>query len=158
MPLEATHHGVSDLPGLGVPQPPCPRGPVPQSAPVEVERHPIHPLSPPRIGPHEAPHGEDVVAACGGDVVGVDWRMPLDVAWEKIGFDRAVQGNLDPVALLSPWPELKIRVDDVLERANGRVGHIFNLGHGIHQFHDQSRGSPKHGRPQYCEFTERCRA
>jgi uroporphyrinogen decarboxylase len=71
------------------------------------------------------------VAACGGDVVGVDWRMPLDVAWEKIGINRAVQGNLDPVALLIPWPELKIRVDDVLERANGRVGHIFNLGHGI---------------------------
>lgn len=71
------------------------------------------------------------VAACGGDVIGVDWRLPLDMAWEMIGFDRAVQGNLDPVALLTPWPELKSRVDDVLERANGRLGHIFNLGHGI---------------------------
>ncbi len=54
------------------------------------------------------------VAACGGDVIGVDWRLPLDMAWEKIGFDRAIQGNLDPVALLTPWPELKKRVDDVL--------------------------------------------
>ncbi len=71
------------------------------------------------------------VAACGGDVIGVDWRLPLDEAWEKIGPDRAVQGNLDPVALLTPWPELKSRVDDVLDRANGRAGHIFNLGHGI---------------------------
>jgi len=71
------------------------------------------------------------VAACGGDVIGVDWRLPLDMAWEKIGFDRAIQGNLDPVALLIPWLELKSRVDDVLDRANGRVGHIFNLGHGI---------------------------
>lgn len=71
------------------------------------------------------------VAACGGDVIGVDWRLPLDMAWEKIGTDRAIQGNLDPVALLTPWPELKKRVDDVLGRANGNPGHIFNLGHGI---------------------------
>ena len=73
----------------------------------------------------------DVVAACGGDVVGVDWHMPLDWAWEQIGPDRAIQGNLDPVALLAPWRELKARIDDVLDRANGRPGHIFNLGHGI---------------------------
>lgn len=71
------------------------------------------------------------VAACGGDVVGVDWRMPLDWAWEQIGFERPIQGNLDPVALLAPWRELQFRIDDVLARANGRVGHIFNLGHGI---------------------------
>ncbi len=76
------------------------------------------------------------VAACGGDVVGVDWRMPLDWSWEQIGLDRAVQGNLDPVALLAPWRELKVRVDDVLSRAadvrrRGGAGHIFNLGHGI---------------------------
>ena len=64
-------------------------------------------------------------------MIGVDWRLPLDMAWEKIGHDRAIQGNLDPVALLTPWPQLKDRVDDVLRRANGRVGHIFNLGHGI---------------------------
>lgn len=76
------------------------------------------------------------VAACGGDVVGVDWRMPLDWCWEQIGLERSVQGNLDPVALLAPWRELKHRADDVLERAaaarrRGGAGHIFNLGHGI---------------------------
>ncbi len=73
----------------------------------------------------------DVVAACGGDVIGVDWHMPLDWAWAQIGPDKAIQGNLDPVALLAPWRELRARVDDVLDRANGRPGHIFNLGHGI---------------------------
>jgi uroporphyrinogen decarboxylase len=71
------------------------------------------------------------VSACGGTVVGVDWRLPLDMAWEAIGTHRPIQGNLDPVALLTPWSELKLRVDDVLRRANGRSGHIFNLGHGI---------------------------
>ncbi len=73
----------------------------------------------------------DEVAACGGDVVGADWRMPLDAAWDKIGHDRAIMGNLDPVSLLAPWRELKARIDDVLAQANGRSGHIFNLGHGI---------------------------
>lgn len=71
------------------------------------------------------------VAACGGDVIGVDWHMPLDWAWAQVGFDKAIQGNLDPVTLLAPWPELKARVDDVLDRVNGRAGHIFNLGHGL---------------------------
>ena len=73
----------------------------------------------------------DDVAACGGDVIGVDWRIPLDEAWDRIGPDKAVQGNLDPVALQAPWRELKYQVDDVLARAAGRPGHIFNLGHGI---------------------------
>jgi uroporphyrinogen decarboxylase/ferrochelatase len=71
------------------------------------------------------------VAAIGSDVVGVDWRVPLDEAWTQIGQERPIQGNLDPAALLYPWPELKVRVDDVLMRADGRPGHIFNLGHGI---------------------------
>jgi uroporphyrinogen decarboxylase len=71
------------------------------------------------------------VAACGGDVIGVDWRMPLADAWQKVGDSKAVMGNLDPVALLAPWRELKFRVDEVLAEANGRPGHIFNLGHGI---------------------------
>lgn len=71
------------------------------------------------------------VAACGGDVIGVDWRMPLDWAWAQIGYERAIQGNLDPVALLGPWRELRARVDEVLQQAGGRPGHIFNLGHGI---------------------------
>jgi len=71
------------------------------------------------------------VAACGGDVIGVDWRMPLDWCWEQIGHDKPIQGNLEPVALLAPWRELKPRIDAVLEQAAGRPGHIFNLGHGI---------------------------
>ncbi|MDH3215396.1 MAG: uroporphyrinogen decarboxylase [Candidatus Krumholzibacteria bacterium] len=71
------------------------------------------------------------VARCGGDVVGIDWRLPLDEAWHRIGHERSIQGNLDPAALLAPWPELKLRVDDVLARAGGNPGHIFNLGHGI---------------------------
>ena len=69
-------------------------------------------------------------AAAGGDVVGVDWRVPLDVAWQRIGA-RAIQGNLDPVACLAPLPVLEGKVRDVLARADGRAGHIFNLGHGV---------------------------
>jgi uroporphyrinogen decarboxylase len=69
----------------------------------------------------------------GGDVIGLDWRIPLDVGWTVLGDDIAVQGNLDPVALFAPLPELKARVQEVLFRANGRPGHIFNLGHGILQ-------------------------
>ncbi len=70
-------------------------------------------------------------AGCGGDVVGLDWSLPLDEAWERVGFDRPVQGNLDPAALLAPWRELRFRIDDVLERAAGRPGHVFNVGHGL---------------------------
>ncbi len=70
-------------------------------------------------------------AACGGDVIGLDWQLPLDEAWTTVGFDRPVQGNLDPISLLAPWRELQARIDDVLERAGGRPGHVFNLGHGI---------------------------
>jgi uroporphyrinogen decarboxylase len=70
-------------------------------------------------------------AACGGDVVGLDWQLPLDEAWGRVGFERPVQGNLDPAALLAPWRELRARIDDVLERAAGRSGHVFNVGHGL---------------------------
>jgi uroporphyrinogen decarboxylase len=69
----------------------------------------------------------------GGGVIGLDWRVPLDQGWETVGYDRSVQGNLDPVALLAPLPEMKARIHDVLRRAGGRPGHIFNLGHGILQ-------------------------
>jgi len=69
----------------------------------------------------------------GGDVIGLDWRVPLDQGWQTIGHDRAVQGNLDPVALFAPLPEMKKRIHDVLRRAEGRPGHIFNVGHGILQ-------------------------
>jgi uroporphyrinogen decarboxylase len=67
----------------------------------------------------------------GGDVIGVDWRTPLDEAWDRIGPDRAVQGNLDPTLLLGPIDRMLNAADEVIERAGGRVGHIFNLGHGI---------------------------
>jgi len=70
-------------------------------------------------------------AGCGGDVVGLDWQLPLDDAWATVGFERSVQGNLDPAALLAPWRELEVRIDDVLERAGGRPGHVFNVGHGL---------------------------
>ena len=69
----------------------------------------------------------------GGDVIGLDWRVPLDEGWRTIGYDRAVQGNLDPVALFAPPEVLREKVYDVLRRAEGRPGHIFNLGHGILQ-------------------------
>lgn len=67
----------------------------------------------------------------GGDVIGVDWRIPLDEAWAMIGHDRAVQGNLDPVVLYAPLHEIERRVEEILRRAGGRNGHVFNLGHGI---------------------------
>jgi len=67
----------------------------------------------------------------GGDVIGADWRTPLDVAWERIGSDRAIQGNLDPTLLLGPLDRVFAATDDVLARADGRLGHVFNLGHGI---------------------------
>jgi uroporphyrinogen decarboxylase len=70
-------------------------------------------------------------AACGGDVVGLDWQLPLDEAWRRVGFERPVQGNLDPSALLAPWRELEARINDVLDRAAGRPGHVFNVGHGL---------------------------
>jgi uroporphyrinogen decarboxylase len=67
----------------------------------------------------------------GGDVIGVDWRIPIDEAWERIGGDHAVQGNLDPTLLLGPPARMFEQTDDVLGRIDGRPGHIFNLGHGI---------------------------
>jgi uroporphyrinogen decarboxylase len=69
----------------------------------------------------------------GGDVIGLDWRTPLDWGWKTIGVDRAVQGNLDPVALFAPRDELERRVRRILDQAANRPGHIFNLGHGILQ-------------------------
>jgi uroporphyrinogen decarboxylase len=67
----------------------------------------------------------------GADVIGVDWRIPLDEAWSLIGGRGAVQGNLDPVVLFSDWRQIETRAHEILERAAGRPGHIFNLGHGI---------------------------
>jgi uroporphyrinogen decarboxylase len=67
----------------------------------------------------------------GGDVFSVDWRIPIDEAWRRLGYDVAVQGNLDPAAMLADIELLKSFAADVLRRANGRCGHIFNLGHGM---------------------------
>jgi uroporphyrinogen decarboxylase len=70
-------------------------------------------------------------AASGADVIGVDWRIRLDVAWAAIGADRAVQGNLDPGVLLAPREEIRRHVQLIFEQVGGRPGHIFNLGHGV---------------------------
>jgi len=67
----------------------------------------------------------------GAEVIGIDWRIPLDDAWRSLQLKGAVQGNLDPVLLFADWSELRSRTEDVLRRAGGRPGHIFNLGHGI---------------------------
>ncbi len=71
------------------------------------------------------------LSAAGGDVIGIDWRIELDEAWRIVGYDKAVQGNLDSAVLLADADEIRRRAKDVLERAAGRPGHIFNLGHGI---------------------------
>ena len=70
------------------------------------------------------------MAGAGGDVIGLDWRIPLDDGWSLVP-DRAVQGNLDPAVLLGPWDRVEAAARDVLARAGGRPGHIFNLGHGV---------------------------
>jgi uroporphyrinogen decarboxylase len=71
------------------------------------------------------------MAEAGAGVIGLDWRQPLDESWALIGRDHAVQGNLDPTLLLGPTDRLFAAADDVLRRAAGRPGHIFNLGHGV---------------------------
>ncbi len=71
--------------------------------------------------------------AAGGTVLGLDWRIPLRDGWKTVGYDVAIQGNLDPAVLFAPVPEIKKRVHEVLAQAEGRPGHIFNLGHGILQ-------------------------
>jgi uroporphyrinogen decarboxylase len=71
------------------------------------------------------------MARAGGDVIGLDWRIPLDDGWALVGEDRGVQGNLDPAVLLGPWERAQAAALDVLARAGGRPGHIFNLGHGV---------------------------
>jgi uroporphyrinogen decarboxylase len=71
------------------------------------------------------------MAETGAEVIGLDWRIPLDKGWESLGNGTAVQGNLDPVLLFADWKELKSRAEEILRRAHGRPGHIFNLGHGI---------------------------
>lgn len=71
------------------------------------------------------------MAATGGELIGLDWRVPLDVGWAAVGSDHGVQGNLDPTVLLGPWQRVESAALEVLERAGGRAGHVFNLGHGV---------------------------
>jgi uroporphyrinogen decarboxylase len=73
----------------------------------------------------------ELQAEAGADVVGVDWRTPIDDAWERVGPDAGIQGNLDPAACLGPWETVEQKAIDVLRRAGGRLGHVFNLGHGV---------------------------
>jgi uroporphyrinogen decarboxylase len=72
------------------------------------------------------------MAEAGGDVIGLDWRVPLDRGWAEVGEDRGVQGNLDPAVLLGPWDRIEAETRAILDRAGGRSGHVFNLGHGVH--------------------------
>jgi uroporphyrinogen decarboxylase len=71
------------------------------------------------------------MASAGGSAVGVDWRITLDDAWTAVGYERAIQGNLEPAVLLGPWERAEWGALDVLRRAGGRPGHVFNLGHGV---------------------------
>ena len=71
------------------------------------------------------------MAEAGGEVIGLDWRIPLDRGWDEVGEERGVQGNLDPAVLLGPWERAESAALDILARADGRPGHIFNLGHGV---------------------------
>jgi uroporphyrinogen decarboxylase len=71
------------------------------------------------------------MAEAGGDVIGLDWRIPIERGWELVGFDRGVQGNLDPALLLGPFERVEAAADAILAAVDGRPGHIFNLGHGV---------------------------
>ena len=73
----------------------------------------------------------ELMAQAGGDIISVDWRVNLDDAWARIGYERGIQGNLDPSLLLTSWDVIEEGMRDVLQRAEGRSGHIFNLGHGV---------------------------
>ncbi len=78
------------------------------------------------------PHHLPLYARAGGTAIGVDWRIPIDEAWERIGPDRAIQGNLDPELLLAGADIAIRRSEEILQRVGDRPGHIFNLGHGLH--------------------------
>ncbi|MBP1729977.1 MAG: hemE [Deltaproteobacteria bacterium] len=89
-----------------------------------------------RTAPHihfalGAAHLVELVSSAGGDVIGLDWRTPLDEAWQRVGFEKAVQGNLEPITLFGSEEHLRAAAKDVLARAGNRNGHVFNLGHGV---------------------------
>jgi len=92
----------------------------------------LAPLDVPRIhfGTDTA-HLLEAITATGPDIVSLDWRVPLDAGWARVGHDRGVQGNLEPAVLLGPRELVRERARDVLRRAGGRPGHVFNLGHGV---------------------------
>ena len=71
------------------------------------------------------------MAAVGGDVIGLDWRIPIERGWEIVGAEKGVQGNLDPAVLLGPWERVETATEELLAAVGGRPGHIFNLGHGV---------------------------
>jgi uroporphyrinogen decarboxylase len=73
----------------------------------------------------------ELMTEAGGDIISIDWSMDLDTAWARIGYDRGIQGNLDPTLLLTPWNVIEKGMQDVLQRAANLPGHIFNLGHGV---------------------------
>ena len=109
-------------------------------APSDYERLSAHPGAVRRIRAEGSPvihfgtgNGTflEVFNSAGGDVLGLDWRVDLGSAWARVGHGVAVQGNLDPIALLAPLPALKAKVHAILDSAAARPGHIFNLGHGI---------------------------
>jgi uroporphyrinogen decarboxylase len=82
---------------------------------------------------HGATHLLEMVSEAGGDVIGLDWRCDLDAAWKRVGYDKAVQGNLDPISLFGSREFIRKRTKEILDRAGARAGHIMNLGHGILQ-------------------------
>ena len=82
---------------------------------------------------HGATHLLEMVAEAGGDVIGLDWRCNLDDAWKRVGYDKAVQGNIDPISLFGSKEFIRKRTKEILDRAGNRNGHIMNLGHGILQ-------------------------
>jgi uroporphyrinogen decarboxylase len=73
----------------------------------------------------------ELMRDAGGDIIGVDWRIELDEAWSRLGPKVGIQGNLDPVVLCADLPYIRERTERILRQADGRPGHIFNLGHGI---------------------------
>ncbi len=82
---------------------------------------------------HGATHLLEMVSEAGGDVIGLDWRCDLDAAWKRVGYDKSVQGNLDPISLFGSREFIRKRTKEILDQAGGRAGHIMNLGHGILQ-------------------------
>ena len=73
----------------------------------------------------------EAIGETGPDVVSVDWRLPIDVAWERLGHRTGIQGNLDPARLMAPWEAIQAGADEILTRVGNRPGHVFNLGHGV---------------------------